>query len=227
MDFFINKAREGPQQAAQGVYLSVAEQLSGKKQMFILDLGCGTGCELSSWGVNSSDRVIGIDIDYSRVMTARKRFPVRACAQAAGEWLPFKDQSFDWVISGVAIPYMNIPKVMAEVRRCLVPGGRFSATLHPPSFSWGELIHNALPKPIPTLFRLYVIANGVWFHVSGSNVGFLRGRTESFQTEHGMRRALTRAGFDNIAFCRAPGRFGETFTVQARHAQVGVAEDIP
>lgn len=185
--------------------------------MRILDLGCGPGCDLASWGVGSSDKVIGIDIDYPGLVTARKRFPMRACAQAQGERLPFKNGSFDRVISGVALPYMNIPRALAEIRRCLVPEGRFSATLHLPGFTLGEFLHNALPKPIPTLFRLYVMANGAWFHASGNNVGFLRGRTESFQTERGMRKALRRAGFRKVCFRRAPGPAGETFTMEAEN----------
>ena len=79
-----------------------------------------------------------------------------------------------------------------------------------------ELLHKALPKPVPTLFRLYVMANGLWFHCTGKTVGFLNRRTESFQTERGMRVALNGAGFVDPSFSRAPGPAGEMFIVEAR-----------
>ncbi|MGD0413726.1 MAG: class I SAM-dependent methyltransferase [Terriglobales bacterium] len=188
--------------------------------MRVLDLGCGPGRDLASWGVVASDEVTGLDIDASSLAIAKVRFPDRTYLQGAGECLPFENESFDRVICGVALPYMNIPKVLAEIHRSLVPGGGLSLSLHLPSFTMTELLHHALPKPIPALFRLYVIANGLWFHCTGRTVGFLRGRTESFQTERGMRIALSRAGFVNFAFSRAPGPVGETFTVEARKSKV-------
>ena len=181
----------------------------------VLDLGCGSGRDLAVWGINAADEITGLDIDPSSLEIAKERFPNRTYLLGAGECLPFEDVSFERVISEVAVPYMNIPKSLSEMYRILVPGGQLSLSLHLPGFTMSELIHNALPKPIPTLFRLYVMANGVLFHCTGHTAGFLRGRTESFQTERGMRIALDRAGFINPSFRRAPGPTGETFVVEA------------
>jgi hypothetical protein len=82
-----------------------------------------------------------------------------------------------------------------------------------------ELLHNAIPKAMPTMFRLYVIANGLVFHFTGRVVGFLRGRTESFQTQRGMRIALTRAQFIDFSFRSGTGPVGKTFIVEARKPQ--------
>jgi len=188
--------------------------------MRVLDLGCGPGRDLASWGVTASDEVTGLDIDGSSLAIAKVRYPNRAYLQGVGECLPFENESFDRVICGVALPYMNIPKALAEIYRSLVPGGGLSLSLHLPSFTMTELLHRALPKPVPTLFRLYVIANGSWFHCTGRTVGFLRGRPESFQTERGMRIALTRTGFVSLSFSRVPGPVGETFTVEAKKSKV-------
>jgi SAM-dependent methyltransferase len=174
--------------------------------MRVLDLGCGSGRDLASWGVNASDEITGLDIDDSHLAIAKVQFPNRTYLHGAGECLPFENESFDRVISGVALPYMSIQKTLTEIHRILVPGGGLSLSLHPPSFTIVELLHNALPKPVPTLFRLYVLANGLLFHCTGWTVGFLNGRTESFQTERGMRVALNRAGFVNPSFSRATGR---------------------
>ena len=194
--------------------------------MRVLDLGCGPGRRLDSWGVTATDEVTGLDINASSLAVARTKFPNRTYLQGVGEYLPFQSESFDRVVCSVALPYMNIPKALAEIHRSLIPGGALSLSLHLPSFTMSELLHQALPRPIPTVFRLYVIANGVWFHFTGRTVGFLRGRTESFQTERGMRIALTRAGFINSSFSRAPGPVGEMFLVEARKPEVAVHGDL-
>jgi ubiquinone/menaquinone biosynthesis C-methylase UbiE len=188
--------------------------------MRVLDLGCGSGRDLDSWGVSLLDEVTGLDIDGSSLALAKVRFPSRTYLLGVGECLPFEGGSFDRVISGVAVPYMNIRRTLAEIHRILVPGGGLSLSLHPPSFTTSELLHKAFPKPIPTLFRLYVLANGLLFHCTGRTAGFLRGRTESFQTERGMRVALNRARFVDISFRRAAGPVGETFVVEARKSKV-------
>src|ERR1700756_2212378 len=103
--------------------------------MRVLDLGCGSGLDLASWGVTASDEVTGLDIDESRLAVARQRFPNRTYLHGVGERLPFDDQSFDRVISAVALPYMDIPKALAEIHRILVPGGGLSLSLHLPGFT--------------------------------------------------------------------------------------------
>lgn len=190
--------------------------------MRVLDLGCGLGRDLASWGVTASDEVTGLDIDDSRLAIARVRFPNRTYLQGAGECLPFEDESFDRVISAVALPYMNIQKTLAEIHRILVPGGGLSLSLHLPSFTIAELLHHAIPKLVPTLFRLYVMANGSLFHCTGRTVGFLKGRTESFQTERGMRVALNRTGFVNFSFSRATGPVGENIYCEGKKSKVTV-----
>jgi ubiquinone/menaquinone biosynthesis C-methylase UbiE len=188
--------------------------------MRVLDLGCGSGRELASWGVTATDEVTGVDIDYSRLAISRLQFSNRTYLQGAGECLPFEDESFDRAVSAVALPYMNIQKTLTEIHRVLVPDGGLSLSLHLPSFTIAELLHNAIPKPVPTLFRLCVMANGLVFHYTGRTVGFVNKRTESFQTERGMRVALNRAGFVNLSFSRATGPVGEAFIVEARKSKV-------
>jgi ubiquinone/menaquinone biosynthesis C-methylase UbiE len=132
--------------------------------MRVLHLGCGSGRDLASWGVIAADGVTGLYIDDSRLASAKVRFSSRTYLQGAGECLPFEDESFDRVVSAVALNYMNIQKTLAEIHRVLVPGGGLSLSLHLPSFTIAELLHDAIPKPVPTLFRLDVMANGLVFH---------------------------------------------------------------
>ena len=183
--------------------------------MRILDLGCGWGQDLIRWGVSASDEVTGLDIDEGRLAVARERFPQRTYLRGVGESLPFANDCFDRVISSVALPYMNIQKALAEIHRVLVPGGSLSLSLHLPGFTLAELRHNAIPNAKATLFRLYVMANGVWFHCTGRTAVFL-GKTESFQTERGTRIALTRVGISDFCFTRTTGPMGERFLVEAK-----------
>ena len=189
--------------------------------MRVLDLGCGSGCDLAAWGVTASDQVTGLDIDNTCLFLAKARFSRRHYVRGAGECLPFGNDSFERIVSAVALPYMDIPRALAEACRTLVPGGLLSVSLHPPSFTITELLHSALPKPIPIAFRLYVFANGLFFHMTGRTLGVLRCRTESFQTQRGMQIALRRAGFGNVSFRSGSGRFGKTLTVEARRSESG------
>lgn len=182
--------------------------------MRILDLGCGPGCDLTSWGVTAADEVTGVDIDESRLQEARRRYPDRTFFRAAGESLPFQAAAFDRVISAVALPYMDIPKALDEVRRVLRAKGKIGMSLHPPAFTWKELTHYAIPRPKATLFRLYVMTNGMCFHVSGRTLHVF-GKSESCQTERGIKIALQRAGFGNVHFHSVPGPVGSEFRVEA------------
>jgi ubiquinone/menaquinone biosynthesis C-methylase UbiE len=178
-----------------------------------LDLGCGAGTPLVRLGVSAADEVVGVDINESALATARERFPSRRFQLASAESLPFRDASFDRVVSSVALPYMNIPKALAEARRVLVPGGTVFFSLHPFRFTLSEL-GKAWPRLVPTTFRLFVIVNGLLLHLTGRTLR-INGRSESFQTRRAMRRLLEHAGFRQIEFSRPPGQL----LVQATAAQ--------
>ena len=93
----------------------------------VLEDGCGTAY-LSAWLARRGARPIGLDNSPAQLATARQmqaefdlRFPL---LQGFAERLPFRDESFDMVVSeyGAAIwsdPYRWIP----EAARVLRPGG--------------------------------------------------------------------------------------------------------
>lgn len=93
----------------------------------VLELGCGTGY-VSSWIVRRGGKAIGLDPTWAQLQSAKSfqgefeiSFPLVA---AAGEKAPFKNESFDVIISeyGASIwsdPYLWIP----EAARLLRPGG--------------------------------------------------------------------------------------------------------
>jgi len=183
--------------------------------MRVLDLGCGYGCDLSIWGVGPVDQVVGLDIDASGLRAAKRRFTANHYLQGSAELLPFANESFDYVICALALPYTDIPLSLQEIHRTLAPGGKLSLSLHLPSFTLREFAKNAFPEPIAMLYRLYVLVNGLWFHFTGRTKRFRRNRTESFQTERGMLLALRHAGFSALSFSRKPGPVSEMFFVEA------------
>jgi len=161
--------------------------------MRVLDLGCGDGLTPHKLNLPCSWQIIGLDVKFAALSKAHINFPHRAFVCSTAEKLPFPASSFDRVISNVALPYMDIPKALTEIYRVLAPGGTLLASLHPLSFTLAEL-RKALPKPKAALYRVWVLSNGIVFHVAGRNFG------EAFQTERGIRIALQRANFAGVSF---------------------------
>ncbi len=135
----------------------------------ILDLGCGAGDSWRGLRMEAEHwQVIGLDMQRDRVQIAHHKYNARGwrylCAR--GESIPLADASVNGVFCEVALPYMHIPRVLAELHRVLAPGGWLRATLHPPSFTWGEL-KMCFPNPRQTLFRVLVLLNGMVLHCCG------------------------------------------------------------
>jgi len=161
--------------------------------MRVLDLGCGEGLSPQKLGLPSSWQIVGVDVKFAGVSKAHVNFPHKAYVCSAAENLPFPESVFDRAISNVALPYMDIPKALAETYRVLAPGGKLLASLHSLSFTLEDL-RVVLLNPVAALYRASVIVNGIAFHMSGRTFG------ESFQTERGIRIALRRANFADVSF---------------------------
>jgi ubiquinone/menaquinone biosynthesis C-methylase UbiE len=171
----------------------------------ILDVGCGIGIPLRRAGLLAQDSVIGIDINPEPLGIAKRRYHQRRFLCCRAESLPFSDSSFERVVSALAIPYTNIPLALAEIRRVLIPGGSLFMSVHDFRFTIKEL-RSAIPHPVASLYRLYVLANGMIFHATGKTIAFPNGRVESFQTIRGLKLALERASFVDVVVSRPEGR---------------------
>jgi ubiquinone/menaquinone biosynthesis C-methylase UbiE len=168
----------------------------------ILDIGCGAGQTLIA--LKTPAFCVGVDIDRDALRIGREIGGSIPFTAARGELLPFRDGSFDMVFSRVALPYMNIPRALREMRRVTVRGGRLWLSLHGIDMPIERFRTSGLKGKV---FAAYVLANGLSFHVLGRNFPFLTGVCESFQTEPAMRSALSRAGFEDVHFTRCDRLF--------------------
>ncbi|MFH1455637.1 MAG: class I SAM-dependent methyltransferase [archaeon] len=85
---------------------------------FILDIGCGTGIS-SKW-----KHCIGIDPSLGMLKHSKKN---KICAKA--EALPFKNKSFDTIISITALHHTDIDKVVKEIKRVAKPKAKLALTI--------------------------------------------------------------------------------------------------
>lgn len=93
----------------------------------VLDLGCGDGRLKSYIGPHST--VIGLDVSRTGIALARGSGPRALWVCSRMPYLPFRDRSFDGVVSSLALQYLNLEDwvpMLSEVKRVLAKGGRFA-----------------------------------------------------------------------------------------------------
>lgn len=118
--------RRGRRLPAAGECGSLSEpSLRGRR---VLDLGCGSGCNLLSLGKIGASAV-GLDLDplYLQFASLIARLEGARCptvCHGQAERLPFHDRSFDVVLATGTLAYMDVNVVVGEVRRVLKDGGR-------------------------------------------------------------------------------------------------------
>jgi ubiquinone/menaquinone biosynthesis C-methylase UbiE len=114
----------------------------------ILDLGCGTGRNLPYYRDPSA--VAAVDVRIELLVAARRRAtPGTPLVVAAAERLPFPDESFDTVVSGLVFCSVADPdRGLREIRRVLTRSGRLRMLEHVRSTRawfarWQDLIQPA------------------------------------------------------------------------------------
>lgn len=93
----------------------------------VLEIGCGTGCDLLQFAKNGA-RAVGVDITPEHLRLAAERVNGLAeIKRSDATALPFDDGSFDFVYSHGVLHHIDEPRrVVEEIFRVLRPGGRFN-----------------------------------------------------------------------------------------------------
>lgn len=111
----------------------------------VIDLGCGTGYFTPQLQRKFPQALVaGVDIAEGMLQFARAHHEAQTywlCSDA--EFLPFADESIDLIYSNFALQWCgNLPRLFAELRRILKPGGELlfttlgPATLHELKSAW-------------------------------------------------------------------------------------------
>lgn len=94
----------------------------------ILDIGCGAGYLTHKIAQQFPQaEVVGIDFARGMIDAAKKKPRIKNLSFVIedGEDLSFEPKSFDLIISNLAFQWMDSCKAVKQVRRILMPGGKF------------------------------------------------------------------------------------------------------
>ncbi|KKQ93170.1 MAG: Methylase involved in ubiquinone/menaquinone biosynthesis [candidate division CPR2 bacterium GW2011_GWC1_39_9] len=108
----------------------------------VLMLGCGTGDESLILTTKNPAKLIGIDISENSINVAKRSYPDCEFKIGNMESIDFKEETFDFVYSSLAIDYTDDPiKVYKEVFRVLKSTGKFLFSVpHPLRWSSERII---------------------------------------------------------------------------------------
>jgi demethylmenaquinone methyltransferase/2-methoxy-6-polyprenyl-1,4-benzoquinol methylase len=189
----------------------------------ILDLGCGTG-ELSDRSARHFPAAEVVAADFTDAMlrlAAQRLGRTRAAsryrfARATARRLPFRDGSFDLVVSAfVARNLPDLPEALAEMRRMLRPGGSvLILEITGPTAPWSR-----------ALFLAYFDRVVPWLGASVGSEGpyrYLPESLRSFPPPTEVVRRLAEAGFDRPVARPQSGGIVTTFLGDlppARHSR--------
>lgn len=110
--------RAGQQRRLEMILAAAGQRIHGN----VLDNGCGVGMYVQHLQAYTG-RVFGMEYEYERLQQARQHSELLACA--AGENLPYPEDSFDLVLSHEVLEHVaDDRQALLEIMRCLKPGGR-------------------------------------------------------------------------------------------------------
>jgi demethylmenaquinone methyltransferase/2-methoxy-6-polyprenyl-1,4-benzoquinol methylase len=92
------------------------------KKGLVLDMACGTGI-LSDLISKKGCDVFGIDLTYGYIKMQKAKRLEYFCINGMAEFLPFKRQSFDFIVSSYLPKYSNLINLVDECHRVLKSGG--------------------------------------------------------------------------------------------------------
>lgn len=132
----MNRSKEGLKGAGEWSELQkLLPDFEGKR---VLDLGCGYGWHCIYAAENGAESVLGTDISAKMLKVAADRNSHEKIEyrRVAMEDLEFADQSFDMVISSLALHYIkDFEALVKKIGRFLSAGGHFIFSVEHPVFT--------------------------------------------------------------------------------------------
>jgi SAM-dependent methyltransferase len=131
-------------------YQLLADRVAGAGR--ILDVGCADGVLLSTLARDGTAELAGVDLSPGEITLARGRAELAGADLRVGraQELPFADDSFDAVVSHLALMLMtDVEQVVAELARVLRPGGRLAVAIGAGPLPGGGLdLFLSLARPV-------------------------------------------------------------------------------
>jgi demethylmenaquinone methyltransferase / 2-methoxy-6-polyprenyl-1,4-benzoquinol methylase len=88
----------------------------------ILELACGTGILLSKLA-DRGKSIAGIDLTFEYLLVSKHKLRTPLILQGTAEVLPYRNHSFDALVSSYLAKYVDVQVVIDECWRVLRPGG--------------------------------------------------------------------------------------------------------
>lgn len=181
----------------------------------LLDLGCGGGWAWLARG----RRAVGVDISWASLRAAARLY--RGAVQARWDALPFRDGSFDTVVSADVLGHVPLDQkdaVWTELRRVLRPGG---LTLHYIEADSADPLMR-LAKRSPELYARYVVAPEGHVGMETPAATYARFRRAGFEplAEDAVYRLLMYVPRVTMLFDNAYRRRSRTLDLLARLARL-------
>lgn len=145
-------------------YLPKVVDFSAYKDKKILDVGCGTGNDLTRFAKGGAN-IVGIDLAAHSIELAENNFAMRDLDGEFhvmdGEAMEFEDNSFDMVYCHTVLHFTPDPqKMINEIARVLKPGGE-AILMTVNRKSWLNVMHKLMKVEIDHLdapvFYMYTI----------------------------------------------------------------------
>lgn len=154
----------------------------------VLDIGCGIGQALYPLAASNGAFGVGVDVIDAGLHIGRDFYAEHlsdarvSFVHSRAESLPFADDTFDVVNCGLALPYMDNARAIAQVARVLRPGGIFLLKIHHPRYYLKMLWTGLLARDFLSLVHGgRVLVAGTVYHLTGRQPR-LKLLNESFQT---------------------------------------------
>jgi len=150
-------------------------------------------------------QITGLDITESMLRQGKKKLVAEGiqsavdltCADAMA--LPYANGSFDVVVSGLASHHMNIPLMLSEMKRVLIPGGLLSIVDVGTSPVWEKKIFKGAAR-IFAFFYFLIKENSsrAWAEAAAVN---------NLRTPEGWENDLSLAGFNTIKIKKLKSKY--------------------